>query len=641
MTIPGASEGAPAAGTDESGGGAVGTVDSPDSAATGTESVDPTLSTPKVGKRAGLVDYLLWCAAPLVLTLMTTGFFPGFSPSQLSWMLGAGHIQCLSNMGWGQFSSYCQQIGAPVGSPLLTGLVETYLGSLLHAIPFISVWTAYQIVGVLTVVGSYVAGVAVLKRFGAPVWLASLGVFIFLTSPTVLLLNGYNYTFHGFVLLPAATWAAFASFDLFRRGATVRGALLAFLTAWILVFTDGYSFVTAMVLVFGIGIAWLFGDAPTRAKVRGGASWVAAVATAGLAYLSYIPAGSTHPHTGLGSFRFYGADFITFLIPTPVNYWAAEMPWKNTLQRLWGTSDNQFSQYVGYVSLALFVVLVASGALRRRAPGRGELIALAGVGVVCAFLSLGPSLKLANFQTSELTQDNLPANLTRFTLPTSFLYEHIPGFQDMRATYRIFVATRWVLIVLAVVALVMLLRTRAKVLVPFLAILLLLDSMPNFSKQIALRADAKVQLDAARAGSGGNLSKLINPGDKALILPASNDFLAAAFVPFTGGTSYNNGQDKNLEYSRDNWPQSVRDAIASYGSPEFADKACALLHSDASVIVLSYMGLLNAAVDSAIIPEPEPVLTQRAQAVANTGRFQVTETGTAIAIRIPADRDCR
>ncbi|WP_353648252.1 hypothetical protein ABLG96_15555 [Nakamurella sp. A5-74] len=600
-----------------------------------------TATPPPRGKRAGLVDYLLWCAPPLVLTLMTMGFFPGFSPSQLSWMLGAGHIQCLSNMGFGQFSSYCQQIGAPVGSPLLTGLVQTYLGSLLHTIPFIDPWAAYQIVGVLTVAGSYAGGVAVLRRFGAPIWLASLGVFIFLTSPTVLLLNGYNYTFHGFIMLPAATWAALASFENFRRGRNLRGALPAFLTPWLLVFTDGYSFVTAMVLIVGVGIGWLFGDAPKRAKVWGTASWVAGVGTAALAYLSYIPAGSTHPHTGLGSFRFYGADFITFLIPPPVNYWAAEMPWKNTLQQLWGTSDNQFSQYPGYVALALFVVLIASGALRRLAPGRGELIALAAVGVFCAILSLGPSFKLANRQSGVLGQDNLPAELTRFTLPTSFLYENVPGFQDMRATYRSFVGTRWVLIVLAVVALVMLLRTRAKVLVPFLAILLLLDSMPNFAKQIALRASANVQLDAARTGSGGNLAKLINPGDKALILPASNDFLAAAFVPFTGGTSYNNGQDKNLEYSRDNWPQSVRDAVSSYGSPEFVDKACTLLHSDASVIVLSYMGLLNAAVDSATIPQPEPVLTKRAQAVAATGKFAVTETGTAIAIRIPADRDCR
>lgn len=639
MTTTPAADEAPATGADDRGHGSVDTLEARDEQG-GAIAGAPEEPIANLRGWPAVLDYLLWCLVPLAIVLMTTGFFPGSSPSQLSWMLGAGQIECLNNMGLSAFSSYCNQIGAPVGSPLLSGLPQTYLGALLNHLPLIDAWRAYMIVAVLTIVGSYAAGVAVLKRFGAPTWLASLGTFVYLTSSTVLMLNGYIYTFHGFVMVPAATWAVFTSLRLFRQGRRVPALLIAFVTAWLMVFTDGYAFITSTVLVLAIGIAWLVGDTPLRNKLWGGIGWAVAVGSGALAYLSYIPAGSTHPHTGLGSFRFYGADVISFLVPSPTNYWAADMPWKGVLGRLWGTSDNQFGNYFGYISLGLVVTLIVLGALRRGSARRGELIALLVVGVVCAILSLGPNLKFGNVATGRLSQDNLPADLTRFALPTSFLYENVPGFQDMRATYRSFVITRWVLVVLAVVALVMLLRTRAKVLVPFLALLLLLDSMPDFAKQIANREFSRVQLDSTRTNFAVNLALMIKPGDKALILPSSNDFLASAFVPFTGGTSYNVGIDKNLEYSRDNWPASVTATAKSYGSPKFGDDACALLHSDATVIVLSYQGLLTGAVDSATIPTAEPALVTRAQDVAHLDRFAITETTSGIALRIRPDQDC-
>ena len=591
-------------------------------------------------RRSAWWGQLAWVVPPLLLTVITSGFFPGFSPSKLSWMLGAGQIQCLHNMGVAAFSSYCTQIGAPVGAPLLSGLPQTYLGALLSYLPLIDAWRAYMIVGVLTVVGSYLAGVAVLRRFGAPTWMASIGTFVYLTSSTVLALNGYIYTFHGFIMLPAATWAVFISLDLFRRGRFVAAVLIAVACAWVMAFTDGYAFVTSTVLILGIGIAWLLGDTAARNKLVGSIGWAVAVGTGVLAYLSYIPPGGARPQSVMGAFRYRGADLLTFFIPTPTNFWAAEMPWNGMLQRLWGTGDNQLGNYLGYVALGLAVTLILLGALRRGAPHRGELAALVGVGVVCAILSLGPDLKFANFADTPIPAGNLPASSTRFPLPTAFLYEHVPGFQDMRATYRSFVVTRWVLVVLAVVALVMVLRTRAKKLVPLLAFLLVLDSIPNFPKQIRYLELNRAQLDATRAGFGIDLPQMIKPGDKALILPTGNDFLANTFVPFTGGSSYNVGIDKNVTYSTASWPATVRAAARTYGSPQFADNACSLLLSDASVIVLSYQDLRAGAAYAAATPGPDPTLIERAREVVRLDRFATTETPSGIALRIRPDHDC-
>ncbi|WP_353648253.1 hypothetical protein ABLG96_15560 [Nakamurella sp. A5-74] len=591
-------------------------------------------------RRSAWLGNLLWVVPPLGLTLITTGFFPGFSPAKLSWMLGAGQIECLNTMGFAAFRSYCTQIGAPVGSPLLSGAPQTYLGLLLSYLPLIDAWRAYLIVGVLTVAGSYLAGVAVLRRFGAPTWLASLGTFVYLTSSTVLALNGFVYTFHGFVMLPAATWAVFTSLERFRRGRYVSAALIAFACAWLMAFTDGYAFVASTVMILGIGLGWLLGDTAGRKKLAGGIVWAVALATGSLAYLSYIPPGGAHPQASMGSFRYLGADLLTFFIPSPSSYWASGMPWNGVLQRLWGTGDNQLGNYLGYVALGLAVTLVLLGALRRGAPHRGQLWSLVGVGVVCAILSLGPNLKFANFADIPIKPGNLPAGETRFTLPTAFLYEHVPGFQDMRATYRSFTVTRWALVVLAVVGLVMVLRTRARMLVPFLAILLVLDSVPNLAKQISNRQLSRAQLEVTRADFGIHLTQMIGPGDKALILPNANDFLASGFVPFTGGSSYNVGIDKNVAYSMASWPAPVRLAARTYGTAKFADNACALLHSDASVIVLSYLDLRAGAVNAAVTPGPDPALVQRAKDVARLDRFATTETPSGIALRLRPDQDC-
>ena len=93
-----------------------------------------------------------------------------------------------------------------------------------------------------------------------------------------------------------------------------------------------------------------------------------------------------------------------------------------------------------------------------------KALTLAVLGVSAAALApalalafaLGPSLKVHDLASSP--SNNIPESVTTLPLPPlRWLYRHAPGLNDMRATYRWFVATRFALVLtsgLAIAALV-------------------------------------------------------------------------------------------------------------------------------------------------------------------------------------------
>ncbi|WP_029138208.1 hypothetical protein [Nakamurella lactea] len=594
---------------------------------------------PVTGKRGPTWRHRLivlgWTVPPLTMVLALTGFFPRLSPPALAWFLGAGNIECTANSGFDAFANWCSQVGEPLGSPLLSGLPETYIGAWLSYLPWVDAWQAYRLMSAICIVVGFAGAFSLLRRWGAPIWIGSLGAYVYLSSPTVLMLNGYTFTFTGYVLLPAALWLALKSFDMFAADRRWTAVTIAAMTSWVMVFTDGYSFIGGAVAIACLGIGWLLSAGPTRSqKLWGAGSWIVGLLSGTVAYLAYIPSGSSHPSVGIGAFRFYGLDLLTLVVPSPANWWSRDMPWKAILQKLWGVPDNQLGNYIGIVTAGLIVVAVVMGAMRRSTWRGRELLALSIAGLLALLLALGPALKVANFPSGTVVGSNMPADQAVLSLPTAWLYEHVPGFMDMRATYRTFTVTRLALVLIACVGLVMVWRSRRwRLLAPVLAVLLLVDSSSAISYQLRDRAAAHDHVEFIRDVFEPNLRTMIQPGERALILPSTNDFLATAIVPFTGGQSYNVGVDKNHELSRGEWPESVSDAIAAYGKPTFPDAACRLLNTDADVVVLTYVSLFKGGITTAEGPIVEPKLRARAQQIATDGRFEATETSTGIALR--------
>ncbi|MEJ7650320.1 MAG: hypothetical protein WKF57_15000 [Nakamurella sp.] len=580
-------------------------------------------------------DVVAWCAPLFLVVITIQGLVPGTSPLPLIWSLGAGNIECVARLGWSQFFERCHQIGAPFGSPLLLGLPQTYVGAWLSYLPGIDAWRAYKIVTALCCAIGFAGAVALFRRWNAPVWLAAVGATLFLTSPTLISLASFTYTFHGYAQLPAYLWLLLRTLDAVSAGRILQPSLVAIGTSLLIVFTDGYSFIGTAVMVLVVGLGWVVSRSiPLRVRMTGLSIWAAALLGSAGLYLVYIPSGGVDLRVGIGAFRYLGLDAFTLFLPGPFLWYSDDAPWRSTLYKLWGDGSNQTTNYLGLFAVAMVVVAVAFGLLRPRTAAGRERLTLALAGLACLGLAFGPAFKFANSAVPITPSYDVPLSETRMWLPTALLYEHVPGFTEIRATYRIFAVTRFALIALAIVGLAALWRTRAKWLAPALAVLVVLEGSVNPVNRVEEAHHAFAVTGELRSKLLVDLQTLVRPGETILMLPASNDFYATGLVPFTGATSYNVGVDKNYYLSTATWPAAVTDAVAAYQKGDFSVAGCALLRSGAADVIVLPVVPINVAFRSAT---PVPALQKKAEkvaaAAAANGSVVIARTATALSLR--------
>jgi hypothetical protein len=575
-------------------------------------------------------------AVPIGVVLALYGFWPGRSPPALSWLLGAGGAQCVAEESFfGGLVSHCSAVGAPFGQPLLQGLPQTFLAAWVAELPWIDAWDAYKLVGILTTVAGFLAFAALLRRWRAPHWIAVVGAFLYLSSITVLSLNGYTFTFHGYVMLPAYCWLALRSLDLFENGRRWVAVSIAAATSLLMVFTDGYSFVGGSIVIAAlVTVWWIKAEPPVRARSEAAGAWFGSLLLAAGAYYLYTPRGSIDTPVGLGAFRLLGIDLITLFLPSPKLWWAQRLGIGDGLMELWGSGSNIVGNYVGVSAIALTVVATLF-VQRRRFDSRSirEATAIAIAGLVALVLSFGPALKVARFETPIEPGWDLPLSETTVWLPTALVYEHLPAFSSMRATYRLFTVTRFALVLAASLGLIAVWQSRNRRFAPVLAALLVLETSPSPTREFRIRAGSYEHVAAVRNEYLPGMAALIEPGDRVLILPTINDFLASAVIPFTDGKSFNVGVGKNYVLSRSHWPDTVQAAALAYGKPAFTEAACAALADDVDVIVLTYVPLRQGGIrwpaDEAAVEQLRAV----AQSVAAEGAFEVSESSAGLSLR--------
>ena len=227
----------------------------------------------------------------------------------------------------------------------------------------------------------------------------------------------------------------------------------------------------------------------------------------------------------------------------------------------------------------------------------GEWRALAIAGGLALVLSLGPALKVYDVAVPIPVPYDVPERLTTLPLPPlRWLYESAPGFNDMRATYRWFIATRFVLIFGGGLALAALYRRpgrNARVATIVIAAVLVAETIPDIPENVRLRRLSADQTHDIRAAILPEARRLIRRDELVLALPVSgNDFLTFAIIPTTGARSYNVGIDKNVQLSVLSWPATVRATIDRFGAPSEADTVCqAFSEHVLDALVLPYFDL--------------------------------------------------
>ena len=587
------------------------------------------------------IAFIVAAFVSLGFVLSVHGFLPGESQTPLTAIFGSGAIKCLHDQGISSLWNWCMSVGLPVGEPRLTGLAQVSAGWLVSYLPGVDAWSAHQITQGLLVAVAFAGSVLLMLRWRIPHWIALLGTVSYLIAANVIVLNGYPYTFVGYLLLPAFVYASLRMVDQLDAGHFLQALVGFAVISLYMVFTDGYVFFSAALVIALLVLGWASRGWSERGAARSVAGCLiafASLAGAAAVYASWAPGGAYETHVPFEVFGLLGVDVLTLAVPSWLFMFPRALGIAAPQLHTWGISDTLPTNYLGYLTVALVAAYFVVRRRRARMRADRELSLVAIVAIVALILSLGPTLKVGQ------VAPGLDASLLR--LPTAWVYEHVPGFSDMRATNRWLIVTRLCLIVLASAALGELwgrwrqrgsVRLRSVAIV-VIAVLAFLETAPNLGREYQLRVESTERIAYLRDGIVAEGSHLIRKGETVLMLPSNNDFLANYLVPMVGARSYNVGGDKNYDLSMSRWPQSVRAARDNYG-PASADYLCKALATDVDAIVLPYMSMYYGPLLKDNIHDGDALRKDTAALLAADPRFDA-QVGEWMTVLRPADATC-
>jgi hypothetical protein len=572
-------------------------------------------------------------AVLLVGVLAMHGFLPGLSQPMVQTIVDSGAIQCLHNAGWGALTAHCDAVGQPIGFTYVLGMPEEMLGWAISWLPSVDAWAAHQILNALLDAFALAGGYLLLRRWSVPRAIALVAPAVYLVSPSLLGINGFGYTFNGYTFLPLYVYLFLCGIDRFRVGQPWVGTAYLSGLAFLIVFTDGYSYATALVLIGCVLIWWLIrDDAGRNSKALAVATFVAANAAAVLAYSAYVNA-SPEPHSRIGQFRFYGLDLVTLFVPQPGLIWPHRIGYHPPRLDLYGVAGNNIFNYMGFAMMGIVAWLLMSRRLRREpASQRREIAPLLVAALITLILSFGPGLKIDNHVNPAIPLGDVPSSETRLGLPTTFLYAHIPPFTDMRATFRWSIGFRFVLVFAAAYAISLVWKSGRRGIAAALLVVSSFEVLPSPGAQLNLgRTNAK-HVAMVRTQAIGEFDRLTARGERVLLLPAGNDFLALAMAPVAHVSTYNVGGDKNYSATRARWPADVPAAVNGILNPTGeGNRVAAVLQHDADAVTICYFSMHAG---GTMWPAPDPhqaFLRQEVKVLARDRRFTVQE-GTLMAV---------
>jgi len=217
----------------------------------------------------------------------------------------------------------------------------------------------------------------------------------------------------------------------------------------------------------------------------------------------------------------------------------------------------------------------------------------------------------------------MPVNATFGDFPWASVYDYAP-FKNMRATFRWNAGLRLALsLLVALAAAIVWKRYRfGRVLAPALLFLVLLElpllEIQNWQSNAHAYAKANAQYAIDIDQSFG---QKFAAGERVLILPSENDYLAADLGPRLGVRLMNVAGDKENTRIRLARPPWINDLIAAYGSQSEVSLVCEAFRSgrlDALILVTfdlrfsSYSWKVNAAREAAYSKLALPIISNPA-----------------------------
>ncbi len=537
-------------------------------------------------------------AVLLVLAFVFVLFLHGAVPYVATPTLG----QAVWSSGFSQsfindsvFSVYARNFGAPAPAAIAFGLAGAYPMALLIGLGLHPA-DAYAAMSAFWLGIAYFSAYKTGQLFGAARVPAIFGAVLWMSMPIIWRHAGYSMTGLGIALLAFYFLVALKLFlpcgnvtaNRLRRGVLYAVACL------IAVFMDGYSF-----MMFAVGASILAGwvflryRGHRRELIR--YAFPVHILAFSLAYIAYICYIGKSGFEG-GSpdfFRGWGVDLAFIAVPTKGIHWIPDLlGWSASRSGKEQFGDS--SVWVTTFSLPLFAT--AGWAWWKLKEYRKISSGLLLILLIGFYMALGPSLKINS--TKPVNQNTSRGMAEEYAIaPTgsAWIYENLPGFKSMRASYRwlaLAVFAAWLLTILAFSSSSR--RTRA-IAVSLSSVVLALNLPPlniKWNQSVAHRSQF-LQIDDDLLP---DMRQDLLEGDTVAFLPYRNDFLINYLAAQLKIVTYNVGGDKNLNEARSHWPAIMRQFQMGSIDADFSGQVLFLLaKGDADAVVLPYIDMLWAA----------------------------------------------
>ena len=515
--------------------------------------------------------------------------------------------QSFVNSGWPGILAH--NFGIPAAAPIAFGLSGALTESFFLVITHLNAADAYNFTMLVFLAFALWGAMRYTKTFGLTYPYAIAMAVVWGTTPVVWAHAGYSMLSMGIAMLPLYLWSAYLVCESIVKQRRIFWIYIGFVAVAVLsVFTDGYTFV---MFVFGAGVQYagfLTYSRTSRGRLLG-LGMPAYAAGFGLAVVLFFMFIGRHGYAAdpLTVFRGYGVDLTMLAFPTKGLLWF----WDAAHIGLVRNDAYYFGDASVWVTTfcATFVALGSLGCYLTK--NRPRAIPLIVIGVLAAYLALGPSFKVHSQrpvadQTAGNVQAEMPAGYAVAPTGTAILSTYVPGFKSMRASYRwmaLSLVCFWALFALLIAEL----ARRDRVTIAWtLIVVMVISNLPEYRvdlvssvvdpirRTILLHAPLSsrkqfVDLDRTVVA---DFRRDIPMGSTVAFFPQGNDFLAAYLAAATNVRTFNIGGDKNLASARQQWPRSISALFESDPRALAGNIEAVLAARDANVVVVSYLNLL-------------------------------------------------
>lgn len=535
-------------------------------------------------------------------------------------------------------SVYSQYFGYPTPSPLVMGLPVAYPAGFLIRIG-IHASDAYSTMAAVYLILAFFGGFLLCRMLGLDTVFSTLMSVLWLSIPVIWGHSGYSSLSFGLALIP---FYMFLAWKLFISPSTSTRYKVAYYIIYICfcivsVFMDGYSFMMFVVGASFLGV-YVFIYIPEfrrQLALHAFPVHIVGFGIATLLYKTYV--GSLFGADQLDLFRGWGLDLTFIIIPTK----GVHLLWDILGLSIPRSSEQFFGDASVWITTFSFPLIIVGLLSWWRVKSKNRLAyAFIILSLLSFYLAMGPSIKINATKPEPTMGPLMPAELALAPTGNAFLYEHVPGFYNMRATYRwsaLMCFSFWVLLAMQIG---ILRSQRSKLIMYFILMGLVISNMPHIQSQWAGYINNREGFYQIDIDLVTPLSHDLKEGELVAFLPYRNDFLVNYLAPKLKIRTYNVGQDKQLIIAREHWPDILRQFQKETVDNKFSDRVLLLLaRNEADAVILPYIDMLWAA---HFWPTPTKFKEEMAPVVAEllaTGFVTVQERDYYAVVRIAPDFD--